>query len=99
MPITLRQRKSVVVFAGESPRSDKGAQALASSLSEVGVEVIYLGCETDARRIAMSAADTDADAIEVCVAGRGAILLIRELLRELHHLDRRGVHIVVRRVN
>jgi methylmalonyl-CoA mutase cobalamin-binding domain/chain len=99
VPVTLRQRKSVVVFAGESPRSDMGAQALASSLSEVGVEVIYLGFETDARRIATSAADTGADAIEVCVAGRGAILLIRELLRELHRLGRCGVHIVVRRVN
>jgi methylmalonyl-CoA mutase cobalamin-binding domain/chain len=98
MPLTLRQRTSVVVFAGQTRASDRGAQALASSLHEAGVEILYLGREPSARRIATCAADACADAVEVCVAGGGAVLLLRDLLRELKRLDRRGVSIVVHRV-
>ena len=98
MPLTLRQRTSVVVFAGDPRVSDRGAQALASSLSRAGVEVVYLGREPCARRIAARASDARADAVEVCVAGGGAILLLRDVLRELKRLDRPGVSIVVHRV-
>jgi methylmalonyl-CoA mutase cobalamin-binding domain/chain len=98
MPLTLRQRTSVVVFAGQTGASDRGAQALASSLHEAGVEILYLGREASARRIATCAVDACADAVEVCVAGGGAVVLLRDLLRELKRLDRRGVSIVVHRV-
>lgn len=98
MPLTLRQRTSVVVFAGETHASDRGAQALARSLHEAGVEILYLGREASARRIATCAADVSADAVGVCVAGGGAVVLLRDLLRELKRLDRRGVSIVVHRV-
>ena len=98
MPLTLRQRRSVVVFAGETRASDRGAQALASSLHQAGVQTLYLGREASARRIAACAAEACADAVEVCVAGGGAVGLLRELLRELKRLDRPGISIVVHRV-
>jgi len=98
MPLTLRQRTSVVAFAGETHASDQGAQALASSLHGAGVDILYLGREACARRIASCAADARADAVEVCVAGGGAVMLLRDLLRELKRLDRRGISIVVYRV-
>jgi methylmalonyl-CoA mutase cobalamin-binding domain/chain len=98
MPLTLRQRTSVVVFAGDARVSDRGAQALASSLGRAGVEVVYLGREPCARRIATCASDACADAVEVCVAGGGAVLLLRNLLHELKQLNRPGVSIVVHRV-
>jgi methylmalonyl-CoA mutase cobalamin-binding subunit len=94
MPLTRRPRTSVVVFVGETRANDRGAQALARSLHEAGVEILYLGRE----RSATCAADVRADAVEVCVAGGGAVALLRELLRELTRLDRRGVSIVVHRV-
>jgi DNA end-binding protein Ku len=43
-------------------------------------------------------ADACVDAVEVCVAGGGAALLLRDLFGELRRLDRRGVSIVVHRV-
>lgn len=98
MPLTLRERTSVVVFAGETHASDRGAHALAGSLHEAGVEIVYLGREASAQRIATCAVDVCADAVEVCVAGGGAIVLLRDLLRELRRLDRGGVSIVVHRV-
>jgi methylmalonyl-CoA mutase cobalamin-binding domain/chain len=98
MAVTLRQRTSVVVFVGETRTSDGGAQAFARSLHDAGVEILYLGREASARRIAACAADACADAVEVCVAGGGAVVLLRDLLRELKRLDRRGVSIVVHRV-
>jgi methylmalonyl-CoA mutase cobalamin-binding domain/chain len=98
MPLTLRQRTSVVVFAGDTRVSDRGAQALAGALHEAGVEILYLGREASARRIATCAAEACADAVEVCVAGGGAVVLLRDLLRELKRLDRRGISIVVHRV-
>src|SRR5688500_5758177 len=98
MPLTLRQRTSVVVFAGQTRASDRDALALASSLHEAGVEILYLGREVSARRIATCVVEASADAVEVCVAGGGAVLVLRDLLRELKRLDRRGVSIVVHRV-
>jgi len=98
MPLTLRQRRSVVVFAGQGRASDRGALALAGSLHEAGVEILYLGREPSARRIAVCAAEACADAVEVCVAGGGAVVLLRDLLRELKRIDRPAVSIVVHRV-
>jgi hypothetical protein len=46
----------------------------------------------------MCAANVGAESIEVCVAGGGAVVLLRDLLRELKRLDRGGVSIVVHRV-
>ena len=60
---------------------------------------MYLGREESARRIALSAADAHADAVEVCVAGGGAVPLLRDLLRELRRLDCSGVSIVVHKVH
>jgi methylmalonyl-CoA mutase cobalamin-binding domain/chain len=87
-----------VVFAGDTRASDRGAQALASALREAGVEILYLGREPSARRIATCAVDACADAVEVCVAGGGAVVLLRDLLRELKRLDGGGVGIIVHRV-
>jgi methylmalonyl-CoA mutase cobalamin-binding domain/chain len=98
MPLTLRRHTSVVVFAGQARASDRGAIALASALNESGVEILYLGREPSARRIATYAVEARADAVEVCVAGGGAVILLRDLLRELKRLDRHGVSIVVHRV-
>jgi methylmalonyl-CoA mutase cobalamin-binding domain/chain len=92
------RRTSVVVFVGERPVSDRGARALEGSLRAAGVDTRYLGHEASASRIAASAVDSDAQAVEVCVAGGGAVVLLRDLLRELRRLGRPEVNIVVRRV-
>jgi methylmalonyl-CoA mutase cobalamin-binding subunit len=84
VPLTLRRRTPVVVVAGQTRASDRGTQALASSLEDAGVKILYLGREASARRIATCAADACADAVEVCVAGGGAVVLLRDLLRELY---------------
>jgi methylmalonyl-CoA mutase cobalamin-binding domain/chain len=98
-PQTMRLRKSVVVSVGRPPASDRGARALASSLRSAGVDIVYLGREACASRIARCAADANADAVEVClVPGTGGVGLLRELLRELRSIDRSGVSIVVHRV-
>jgi methylmalonyl-CoA mutase cobalamin-binding subunit len=86
------------VFAGDGRTSDLGARALARSLGEAGIEILYLGREASARRIAASARDAHADAVAICLAGVGGIVLLRDLLRELRRLDRREVSIVVHRV-
>jgi len=88
----------VVVFAGDARVSDRAVRALAGSLEAAGVEIVYLGRESSARRIAASAAEARADSVEVCVAGGGAVLLLRALLHELKGVDRREVSIVVHRV-
>ena len=78
--------------------SDHGARALIRSLESAGINTLYLGRETDAVQIAAAAANADADAVEVCVAGCGAVILLRELLHELKAVGRRDVSIVVHRV-
>jgi methylmalonyl-CoA mutase cobalamin-binding subunit len=98
MPVTRRQRTSVVVHVGEGRASDQGARALANALGEAGVEIVYLGREGSARHIAAVAADAGADAVEVCMAGGAGVVVLRDLLRELVRLDRREVSIVVHRV-
>jgi methylmalonyl-CoA mutase cobalamin-binding subunit len=87
------------VLAGDGRPSDEGTQALTRSLTEAGVEISYIGREHNARRIAVAAADAEADAVEVCVAGGGSVVLVRELLRELKSMDGGGISIVVHRVN
>jgi methylmalonyl-CoA mutase cobalamin-binding domain/chain len=96
---TRRRRRSLVVLAGVDRTSDAGARALAASLAKAGIQVSYIGREPCARRIATAAAQAGVDAIEVCVAGGGSVVLLRELLRELKEIDRGGVHIVVHRVH
>jgi methylmalonyl-CoA mutase cobalamin-binding subunit len=90
-----RARRSLVVLVGDAALGERHAQALAASLAASGVETIQLGREHDARRIAALAAEHEADAIEVCVAGAQGVSLVHELLRELIALGRRDVRIVV----
>jgi methylmalonyl-CoA mutase cobalamin-binding domain/chain len=96
--MSMARRTSVVVLAGDRPVGDRGARALAGSLRAAGVDTRYLGREANAHRIAASAVDSDAQAVEVCVSGGGAVPLLRELLREFRRLGRPEVSIVVRRV-
>jgi methylmalonyl-CoA mutase cobalamin-binding subunit len=93
-----RQRKSIVVFAGEARVSDDGARALAHSLGKTGIEAVYVGRQVNAPEIAASAIAAEADAVELCLAGAGGVRLLRELLRELDRLGRRELGIVVHRV-
>ena len=95
---TDRQRRSLVVLAGDGRTSDMGARALARSLAEAGVEVRYMGREPSARQIAAAVTEERADAVEFCVVGGGGVVLLRELLRELRKTERRRVSIVVHRV-
>jgi methylmalonyl-CoA mutase cobalamin-binding domain/chain len=94
----LRVRRSVVALAGSVRTGDGAARALATRLDQLGIETTYLGREESARRIAAAVADEGADAVELCLAGTGGVLLLRELLRELSDVGRRDVSIVVHRV-
>jgi methylmalonyl-CoA mutase cobalamin-binding subunit len=88
-------RRSLIVLVGDAARGERHAQALAGSLEATGVETIQLGREEDASRIAALAAEHEADAIELCVAGGRGVPLLHRLLRELIALGRRDVRIVV----
>lgn len=92
-----RPRRSVIVLAGSGRTSDRPVRALAASLGELGVETIYLGREQRADRIATVVVEERADAVEVCLAGSGGVVLLRDLLRELIKIGRRDVSIVVHR--
>jgi methylmalonyl-CoA mutase cobalamin-binding domain/chain len=94
----LRQRRAVVVLAGGTGRTDRGAQALAESLTKMGVEAVYLGREDSARRIADAVAEQRADAVELVLGGAGGVALLRQLLRELIEVGRRDASIVVHRL-
>jgi methylmalonyl-CoA mutase cobalamin-binding domain/chain len=93
-----RRRRSLVVLAGQGGVSDRGARALAASLAGAGIESIYLGREGSPARIARAAVAEAADAVELCIAGGGGVLIIRELLRELDRIGRRDVTLVLHRV-
>jgi methylmalonyl-CoA mutase cobalamin-binding domain/chain len=93
-----RPRRAVVVLAGGGGMSDGPARGLLASLGELGVETVYLGREANARRIAAVVVEERADVVELCLAGAGGVLLLRELLRELNQIGRRDVSIVVQRV-
>jgi methylmalonyl-CoA mutase cobalamin-binding domain/chain len=88
----------VVVLVGNVRTSDRGARALAGTLRQAGFEIVYLGRQRSARRIAAAADEAGADAVEVCLAGGGGLVVLRDLLRELRRLGRREVGIVVHRV-
>ena len=94
-----RPHRSLIVLATRPGTGERSARELAGSLAELGVEVIYLGRETSARRVAAAAVERRADAVELCLArdGRG-VLLVRAVLRELIAIGRHDVSIVVHRV-
>jgi methylmalonyl-CoA mutase cobalamin-binding domain/chain len=93
-----RRRRAVVVLGGDGRTSDRGARALAKSLADAGIAILYLGRAGSASAIADAAVRAEADAVEVCLSGAGGVALIRDLLRELNGLDRRQVSVVVHRV-
>jgi len=95
----LRARRSIVVQVGDARASDRDARALACSLSELGIDVRYLGVLESAASIAESAVDVHADAVEICLAGGRGVALLRQLLRELDRVGLRHVSIVVHRVD
>jgi methylmalonyl-CoA mutase cobalamin-binding subunit len=88
-----------VVFAAEPGTNERAAESLAHALRARGVRVVYLGSDLSAERVAAAVEDASADAIDVCLSGRGAIAFLRELLRELGRLECRGVRIVLHRVD
>jgi methylmalonyl-CoA mutase cobalamin-binding domain/chain len=87
-----------VVLAGERRGGERPARALAESLALVGIEAIYIGHEPSPARIAQAAVSRSADAVELCLAGGGGVLLLRQLLRELDRIGRRDLSLVVHRV-
>jgi methylmalonyl-CoA mutase cobalamin-binding domain/chain len=87
------------VQAGRSRTSDSAARALAESLTKAGIHTAYLGAERTAAEIASTAQQQDVDAVELCLAGTGGVLIIRELLQALREIGRRDVSIVVHRVD
>ncbi len=93
-----RPRRAVVVLSGHPRTGDRAAQALVRSLTELGVETVYLGVEADPCRIAEAVEAERADAVELCLDG-GGVVMLRCLLRELDQLGRRDVSIVVHRMD
>jgi methylmalonyl-CoA mutase cobalamin-binding domain/chain len=91
-------RRSLVVVAGTGDADDRAVEGLISTLGGLSVETIYLGREQRPSRIATVVAEQQADAIELCLAGAGGVLLLRDLLRELIQIGRRDVSIVVHRM-
>lgn len=94
-----RERTAVLVFVGDGPANDSVARRLAQSLDDVGVRVLYLGRQESARSIARAVVNARADALELCLGRTRGVRLLRELLRELRHLDRRDVSIVIHKIN
>jgi methylmalonyl-CoA mutase cobalamin-binding subunit len=95
---TRRQRRSIVVLAGEGVVSEAAPRALKESLAAIGIDAVYIGQEANPTRIARLAVREAADAVELCLVGRRGVLILRELLRELERLGRRDVSLVVHRV-
>lgn len=93
-----RPRRSVVVLAGEGSASESDGRALVNSIAAFGVQTHYLGNESNASRIVAAVTRHQADAIDLCVAQPGCVLLLRQLLRELMDAGRRDVSIVVHRI-
>ena len=88
-----------MVSIGDANATCRHARALAGSLRRAGLDAVYVGHETSARRIAASATGAGADAIELCVASPAAMRVVRELLRELKALDRGDLNLVVHKVH
>jgi hypothetical protein len=89
-------KRSMVVYAGSSAIGDHAARALASTLSDLGCDTVYLGSQC-AEVIAQAVAEEQADAVELCLSETGCVRLVRDLLRELILVGRREVSIVVHR--
>ena len=83
------------MLARDDGIGDAPAEAVVASLRGLGVQVRYLGREASAERIARVVTEERADALELCLAPSGGVQLLRELLRELAKVGRRGVSIVV----
>jgi methylmalonyl-CoA mutase cobalamin-binding subunit len=99
MPVSRRRRTSAVVLVGDDRAGDGGAKALAGSLSDCGIDALYLGKMSSAATIALTVADAHADSVEVCVSGAHAVApLLRDLLREFKRLGHGGMSIVVHRI-
>jgi methylmalonyl-CoA mutase cobalamin-binding domain/chain len=92
-----RSRRAVVVLASRPRTGDRAVEALVRSLSELGVETVYLGVEDDPCRIAAAVAEEGADTVELCLNG-GGVMLLRRLLGELGEVGRRDVSIVLHRL-
>jgi methylmalonyl-CoA mutase cobalamin-binding subunit len=90
-------RRCVIALAGDGPSDETTVRPLLGSLRELGIDTVYVGRAENARRIAEVVAAERADAVELCLTGRGGIPLLRDLLRELVESGRRDVSIVVHR--
>jgi methylmalonyl-CoA mutase cobalamin-binding domain/chain len=88
----------LVVLAGGAVGGERTAEALVSSLELFGFDVTYVGREESPRRLAETVARERADAVELCVAERMPVELVRELLRELASVGRSDTRIVLHRV-
>jgi methylmalonyl-CoA mutase cobalamin-binding domain/chain len=92
-----RPRRSVIVVTGDGTSGELSGRALVSSLRELSIDVIYLGREESASRIAAVAADEQADAVELCMTSAVGVTLLRQLLGALIEIGRRDISIVVHR--
>lgn len=92
-----RPRRSVIVVTGDGTSGELSGRALLNSLRELSIDVVYLGREESASRIAAVAADQEADAVELCLTSGAGVLLLRQLLRALIEIGRRDISIVVHR--
>jgi methylmalonyl-CoA mutase cobalamin-binding subunit len=88
-------RRAVVVVAGSVQTSERFIQVVTQSLDELGVDATFLGREGDAALIAAAVVAAAPDSVELCLAGGGGVVLLRELLHELIAVGRRDVSIVV----
>lgn len=95
---TRRTRRCVVVVAGAAHAGETAAEGLARTLTDLGVATRYLGREETPEVVALAVAEEQADAVELCL-GRGGVLFLRELLRELTSIGRRDVSIVIHRLD
>jgi methylmalonyl-CoA mutase cobalamin-binding domain/chain len=96
-PALRRPRRSVIVVTGDGTSGELSGRALVNSLRDLSIDVIYLGREESASRIAAVAADREADAVELCLTSGAGVLLLRQLLRALIEIGRRDISIVVHR--
>jgi methylmalonyl-CoA mutase cobalamin-binding subunit len=92
-----RSRRAVVALVGVSDLDAGRGWGVVESLTQLGVQTIYLGAEDSAHRIADAVVRHDADSVELCLIGGRGVLLLRELVRELIQVGRRDASIVLHR--
>jgi methylmalonyl-CoA mutase cobalamin-binding domain/chain len=90
-------RIAAIVVAPDCAHGERSAASIGAALTELGVEVRYVGRERDPKRIAAFVVDNAADSIEVCLNSTGGGHFLLMLLRELTAVGRRHVSIVVHR--